>query len=151
MKERMAYCCCGDLSITVSGDPERVLACHCDYCQRRTGNIMQVSCWFFEDQVISQTGDYEVYQGPDNNGVEYRFCPTCGSTVYWLFTFLKDLVDVPVFGIAVGCFAEPDFPIPDLEIWTDKKHHWLDKVDGADHYQEFPPPERLVPDRQKHV
>lgn len=56
MTERTARCCCGDLSITVSGDPKRILSCHCDYCQRRTGNVNQVSCWFTESQVVSKRG-----------------------------------------------------------------------------------------------
>jgi hypothetical protein len=99
--------------------------------------------------VVSQHGDYKIYQGPDNNGIEYRFCPTCGSTVYWLFTFFESFVDVPLYGIAVGCFAEQDFPMPDLEIWTDKKHRGIEVVEGADHYPEFPPPERLMPIQPK--
>lgn len=56
MKMRTARCCCGELSITVSGEPEGVIICHCNYCQRRTGNIFQVSCWYLGDQIVPRTG-----------------------------------------------------------------------------------------------
>ena len=145
MKTRTARCCCGDLSITVSGDPERVIACHCDYCQRRTGNNFQVSCWYFGDQIVSRTGHGQAYRGPDNPGVDYTFCPRCGSTVYWELSVFRDIADVRVYGIAVGCFVDADFPKPDLEIWANKKHHWIGEIEGVDSYDEFPPGERMMP------
>ncbi len=145
MKTRTARCCCGDVSITVSGEPERVVACHCDYCQRRTGNIFQVSCWYFGDQIVSRTGQLQASRGPDNPGVDYTFCPRCGSTVYWELTVFRDIADARVYGIAVGCFADADFPKPDLEIWADKKHHWIADLEGVDSYDGFPPGERMMP------
>ena len=149
MKTRTASCCCGDLSLTVTGDPERVILCHCDYCQRRTGNVSQISCWCFGDQIQSRTGRGQMYRGPENIGIDYTFCTRCGSTVYWEFSAFRELVDVPVYGIAVGCFAEPDFPSPDLEIWASKRHPGSDKIEGIDSYDEFPPRERLMPRRPK--
>lgn len=74
MKERIARCCCGDVSITLRGEPERVIRCHCHYCQRRTGNVFQTSAWFFEDQIIARTGETRVFNASENNpGVDYTF------------------------------------------------------------------------------
>ena len=146
MKKRTASCCCGDLSITVVGEPERVILCHCDYCQKRTGNVCQVSCWYFGHQIESRTGDPSIFnEGPNNQGLDYAFCPRCGSTVYWEFTAFRAFLDEPVFGIAVGCFFDRDFPEPDLEIWSSTRHPWIAPPDGVDSYDEFPPPERLMP------
>ena len=147
VKTRTASCCCGDLSMTVSGEPERVIACHCGYCQRRTGNVFQVSCWYFGDQIVSRTGEGQVYRGPDNMGTDYTFCQRCGSTVYWELSALRDIVDVPLYGIAVGCFEDADFPAPGLELWTSKRHHWISAAEGADGFDEFPPGERMMPYR----
>ena len=144
MKTRTACCCCGDLSMTVSGEPERVIACHCHYCQRRTGNVFQVSCWFFADQIVSRTGEGQPYRGPENMGIDYTFCPRCGSTVYWELSLLGSAFDVQIFGIAVGSFADAD-PEPDLEIWTSLRHHWVPPLEGIDGYAEFPPNERMRP------
>ena len=51
MNHRKAKCACGQLTLTVEGDPLRILTCHCDYCQRRTGAPFQVSCWYEKDKV----------------------------------------------------------------------------------------------------
>ena len=71
VKRRTASCCCGDLSITVLG----VILCHCDYCQKRTGNVSRVSCWYFDHQIESRTGASGIFnEGPNNQGVDYAFC-----------------------------------------------------------------------------
>ena len=38
MTTRTASCRCGQLAVTVSGDPVRVSVCHCLACQKRTGS-----------------------------------------------------------------------------------------------------------------
>jgi hypothetical protein len=136
---RTASCCCGDTSITVIGNPERVIACHCDYCQKRTGSVFQLSCWFKGEHVREITGNGVVYRGPENVGLDYTFCPKCGSTVYWKFAVMEEAMGISVYGIAVGNFADPDFPAPDLEVWTNKKHHWVNKVLHENSYPEDAP------------
>ena len=127
MRERTAQCACGDVSITVRGEPERVICCHCQYCQRRTGNVFQVSAWFFEDQIVSRTGEARVFNGSENNaGVDYTFCPRCGSTVFWPIRPFPGL-----YGVAVGCFANPDFPPPSLELHDKYRHAWVQDLELA--------------------
>ena len=145
--ERTANCCCGNLSITVEGEPERVITCHCDYCQRRTGNVNQVCAWYFDDQIVSETEDYKVYRGTDNDTTEYRFCPECGSTVCWYLHEIEAFSGQRVYGIAVGCFNDPDFPQPDIETHTGNRHNWVAAIQSADNFHEFPPMERMVPVR----
>jgi hypothetical protein len=69
------------------GDPIKVIACHCDNCQKRTGSVFQVSCWFPTDKVDEIAGDTRTFNGLEVDGIgpgiSYRFCATCGSTVYW--------------------------------------------------------------------
>ena len=151
MTTRQASCCCGELTILVTGEPERVIACHCTYCQRRTGNVSQTTAWYFEDQIVSAIGDYETYQSPENETAEYRFCPKCGSTVYWHLVFLDGMVDIPVYGFAVGCFNDPEYPPPEIEIHTSNRSDWIPAIPGADTFHEFPPLERMVPGSKEHI
>ena len=128
------------MAITFSGEPQRVLCCHCDYCQRRTGTISQVSAWFEKAQVVAETGDYKIFNESENSlGVNYKFCTTCGSTVHWTFDFMPEVV-----GVAVGCFVDADFPKPDQEIQTLYRHRWLGPLEGAEQFEKFPgpPPEQ---------
>ena len=141
---RTARCCCGDMSITLRGEPERVIRCHCQYCQRRTGNVFQVSAWFFEDQIVSRTGEVRVFNDSENNpGVDYTFCERCGSTVYWPIKPFPGL-----YGVAVGCFADASFPPPNLELHDKYRHAWVPDLDRAESYAEWPPPEKMAPKRE---
>lgn len=36
-------------------------------------------------------------------------------------------------GVAVGAFADPDFPVPVRSVWEQTKHAWVD-VDVAQHH-----------------
>ena len=140
MKERTARCCCGDMSITVRGEPERVICCHCHYCQRRTGNVFQVSAWFVKDQIVSRTGETRVFnESKSNPGVDYTFCARCGSTVYWRIKPFPGL-----YGIAVGCFADADFPQPNFELHGKYRHSWVNKLEITDSYDEWAPAERMA-------
>ena len=37
---KSAACSCGQLQVTVEGDPMRIALCHCLACQRRTGAVI---------------------------------------------------------------------------------------------------------------
>ena len=36
----------------------------------------------------------------------------------------------PRIGVAIGAFADPDFPQPEQSVWTTTKHRWIDLPDG---------------------
>jgi hypothetical protein len=93
-RERVAQCGCGRLKVRVRGEPSVVAACHCDFCRKQSGSAFRVSSFFGEDQILEITGDSNVYNGleidgvgldgNDEYGTAYHFCGTCGSTVYWV-------------------------------------------------------------------
>jgi hypothetical protein len=100
-----------------------------------------VSAVFSQDGTVSVTGDTDVFNGLESNGVgtangddvSYHFCPTCGSTVFWTFA------GRPNVAIAVGNFADPDFPAPTMELHAPLRHHWVRPVDGAEQFEAFRP------------
>jgi hypothetical protein len=136
---RTAECACGRLRVTIEHEPAAVVTCHCDFCQRRTGSAFQVSAVFPDDGSIAITGESKIYNGLETNGVgtangddvTYHFCPTCGSTVFWTFE------GRPIMVIAVGNFADPDFPAPTAELHSPYRHHWLAPVQGAEQFEGF--------------
>jgi hypothetical protein len=133
------------MTITLRGEPERVIRCHCQYCQRRTGNVFQVSARFFEDQIVSRTGETRVFNDSENNPgvIDYTFCGRCGSTVYWPIKPFPGL-----YGVAVGCFADETFPKPNLELNAKYQHVWIQDFEGVDSFEEFAPFERMEPRRE---
>jgi hypothetical protein len=145
MGERIAQCGCGRLQVRVRGEPLFVAACHCDFCQKQTGSVVQVVAYFGDDQILEITGASNVYNGleidgvgiagSDEIGASLHFCRTCGSTVYRLVNVMPG-----VFGIGVGTFVDPGFPPPTMETWTELRHGWVTPFADAVAYEHFPPP-----------
>ena len=121
MIERSATCSCGGLRATCRGEPVKVSLCHCLECQRRTGSTYGIAAFFPRD-AISIDGRSTQYTRPSDSGhdVRFSFCPQCGGTVFWEPRRMPDLI-----AVAVGAFADPDFPAPAQEVFTHHRHRWL--------------------------
>ena len=128
MQKRKASCLCGDLTITVVGEPKVTLACNCQNCQRRTGSAFGISAYFTNDSIVETTGDPSQYQSTTDSekNITQSFCRQCGSTVYWQADIFRDMT-----GIAVGCFNDPDFPRPSATVWNRSKFHWVTFPDSC--------------------
>ena len=118
---RTAHCSCGALHVTVSGEPDAVVACHCRECQRRTGSVFGVGAYFKRGHVQIE-GPYNTYvrDAPEARKVRNHFCPTCGTTVFWEADLRPDNV-----GVTVGAFADSGFFRPTRSIWEESKHGWV--------------------------
>jgi hypothetical protein len=132
---RTAECACGRVQVSVENEPFLVATCHCDFCQKRTGSVFQVGAYFAADEKVDVCGEIKTYNGFEIDGVAnaagdavtYHFCPTCGSTIYWI----KE-GEMPLLGIAVGNFVDPGFPAPTMEVHTEMRHDWVPPVVGAE-------------------
>ena len=122
--EQTAECLCSQLSITVEGDPIFVVACNCTNCQRKSGSVFNVVSTFKNDQVKSTKGDFNTFEPSGDSGrkAKIKFCPNCGTGVYWSTEVYSD----EFTSVAVGCFADPTFPAPVVSIWNKSKHNWVD-------------------------
>ena len=101
----------------------RISVCHCLDCQRRTGGPFGMQARYGRDQVIAIAGERRQFTRPADSGnsVTFSFCPHCGSTVFWELSAFPG-----VFAIAVGAFADPQFPAPLVSIYERRRHHWVD-------------------------
>lgn len=110
---RAASCHCGQLSLSVEGEPASVSACNCSRCQRRSGSAFALTSRWSKNQVTRRSGDSVTYvrKGASGGKVECVFCPQCGSTVSTALELLPDLIGIPV-----GCFADPTFPGPKVAL-----------------------------------
>src|SRR5262252_1187243 len=119
---RHAACSCGQLHLTIEGEPSRNAMCHCLACQRRTGAVISNQARFRNEQVTI-TGKSTAWERTADSGnlMTFHFCPTCGSTVFWENAGFPGLVSV-----AIGNFADPSFPAPTLAVWEESRHPWVD-------------------------
>lgn len=117
---RTASCTCGQLSVRCDGEPIRVSMCHCLHCQRRTGSAFSIQArWPTAQVAITGRASEFVLVGDEGSSATFRFCPTCGATVYWDNDQLPGMIAVPV-----GAFADPTFPPPQVSIYGVRRHPW---------------------------
>jgi hypothetical protein len=121
MTARRAACSCGQLHLRVEGEPLRISMCHCLACQRRTGAVISNQARFRREQVaVNGTATAWKRTSDSGNTLTSYFCPTCGSTVY-----LENEAFPEFVAVAIGTFADPNFPAPTISVWEDAHHPWV--------------------------
>jgi len=138
---RIAQCHCGQVKLTCEGEPDPIIMCSCELCQRRTGAPFQVGAWFDRDKVKieGETKAFSRDTGDMGMSLTFNFCPQCGTSIWW--PGLTEGTFANRIGVAVGCFADRDFPPPTLVVYEKHRHPWVQLPDGAPAYEDFPRPE----------
>ncbi|MCW6509466.1 GFA family protein [Lichenifustis flavocetrariae] len=130
MTERLAHCSCGELRAHCTGEPVRISVCHCFACKARTGSAFSVNVTFLADQVRTE-GPFQTFVRIAVSGRQnrFRFCPSCGATVFYDIDARPGMISVPV-----GAFTDPDFPDPTVEVYAERRAPWcnLDPRIAAD-------------------
>ena len=125
MTIRTATCSCGQLRLTCAGEPVRISICHCLECQRRTGSVLAVQARYARaDVTIAGHSSRWTRVGDSGGAAQFHFCPDCGSTVCWEPAEMPDFIS-----IAVGAFADPDFPPPSVSVYGERRHAWTLALD----------------------
>jgi hypothetical protein len=130
MTERRAACSCGQLSVTCEGEPVRISICHCLACQRRTGSAFGAQARWPREQIkFEGTSGAWVRTADSGNTLTFHFCPECGSTVYYVLNDAPDIV-----AVAIGTFADPNFPTPKFSVYETRKHAWVGVPEDIAHF-----------------
>jgi hypothetical protein len=120
MTVRNASCSYGQLRLACEGEPVRISLCHCLECQKRTGSVFGAQARFPREHVtIAGDASRWTRRGDSGGEATFGFCPVCGSTVYWEPASMPDFVSV-----AVGAFADPNFPPPYVSVYEERRHPW---------------------------
>jgi hypothetical protein len=94
--------------------------CHCLACQKRTGSAFGIQSRWPADRVTIEGRAQEfVRVGDEGGAATFRFCPTCGATVYWDANTIPGMITV-----ATGAFADPTFPAPQVSVYGVRRHTW---------------------------
>lgn len=134
MTTRTAACSCGQLSITVHGEPRGVGVCHCLACQRRTGSpFAQLASFAAPFEVSGRATEY-LRTGDAGATFRFRFCPVCGTNLFRT----EEGEDERSVGVAVGGFADPGFPAPRVSVYDSRRHPWVQLPPGAKAYAKDP-------------
>ncbi|HEY2596442.1 MAG TPA: GFA family protein [Chloroflexota bacterium] len=118
---RTAACSCGQLRITVSGEPRGVGVCHCLECQRRTGSVFAAMASFAAPYEVTGRASEYVRDGDAGARFRFRFCPVCGTNLF----HTEEGFEERSVGVAVGGFGDPAFPPPQVSIYDSRRHPWV--------------------------
>jgi hypothetical protein len=69
---------------------------------------------------VSGASTSYVRSGDSGKSLEFRFCPVCGSTVFWRPEFRTDLV-----AVALGCFEDASSLVPTPSVYEDSRLEWV--------------------------
>jgi hypothetical protein len=129
MRRRTASCSCGQLRVEVQGEPLGVGVCHCLACQRRTGSVFAALASFAAPYQVFGTAAEYVRWGDQGGKFKFRFCPVCGTNLFHTEIFRapdgSEVEEQSGLGVAVGAFADPDFPPPTASIYDCRRHSWV--------------------------
>ena len=86
----------------------------------------------FAKAKVTIEGQTKVFDrnGQSGRKIRFYFCPDCGTSLYWEAKARPD-----VYILAVGAFADPDFPAPSVSIFEESKHTWMQLPDGMKHFR----------------
>jgi hypothetical protein len=118
----------------VEGDPRGIGVCHCLACQRRTGSVFAALASFRTPfKVIGNATEY-LRVGDQGAKFLFRFCPVCGTTLFHTEVGYDKSVSV-----AVGAFADPQFPAPQVSVYDCRRHPWVRLPPGVETFEKDPP------------
>ena len=128
--KRLASCRCGQLRVTVTGEPVRVSVCHCLDCKKRSGSAFAVQArWPVDRTLVEGRSKTFVNVADSGNRISFHFCPECGSDVHYSIEGkFEGLVAVPL-----GAFDDPYFASPAFSVWEQRKQDWVDIAGDVEH------------------
>jgi hypothetical protein len=133
MSSRTASCGCGQLRIQVQGEPRAVGICNCLACQQRTGSVFAALASFATPFKVSGSATEYVRVGDQGAKFRFRFCPVCGTNV-----FHTEEGEAESVSIAVGTFADPNFPAPQVSVYDSRRHPWVQLPPGTQAFETDP-------------
>lgn len=132
MPSRTASCSCGQLQIELEGEPVGVGVCHCLACQQRTGSVFAALASFAAPYRVHGIATEYVRVGDQGSRFTFRFCPVCGTHLFHTEEGESGV------GVAVGAFADPTFPAPDVSIYDSRRHPWVQLPRGTTTFDRDP-------------
>ncbi len=125
-----AACSCGAVSVSVTGAPVFQAVCACSDCKSRTGSAFGMTAFYPRDRVTT-AGTPTVYRRKSDAGrtLDFRFCPICGTSVWWEVAVSPDMIGV------AGALIEGLAFAPDLAVWCQGQPDFVALPEGLRQHQ----------------
>ncbi len=133
-KYQSGGCACGGVRYHIEAEPRSVANCHCEPCRRITGHFMAATAARVADVVFEAEETLCWYDSTPT--VQYGFCCTCGSTLFWRASDKPDHLS-----ITAGTLDTPTGLTTTLALFGAEAsdYHRLDpNVETVDHDRQLP-------------
>lgn len=130
-------CLCGDTRYRVSGNPVRVLVCHCHFCQRLTGTAFAIET-IFPKEMVEFSGlpltTYQTNSKETGRWIRLDFCPRCGTNAG-----VAAEHGPANYAISGGTFDDPTWFEVSRHIWTQSMLPWMVLPEDCEHHERGSP------------
>lgn len=126
-------CLCGAVRYRARNKPARTSACHCTFCQRRTGSAFGVGAYFKQEDVEVLRGaltTYEHRSDETQRWLRIQFCPKCGTTVTWTVEAMPGMR-----ALGLGTFDDPKWLKVERFGWYRSAHPWVIAPAGVEVFE----------------
>lgn len=128
-------CQCGVVRYQVEGEPLAISICHCSECQRQSGSAFGMHMVVRKEAFHLLRGTLNTHARTGHSGcaVVGAFCPECGVRIYNEPQWLDGILTVKP-----GTLDDASFIRPTVEIWTNRKHKWLELLGSIQSFERNP-------------
>jgi hypothetical protein len=126
-------CLCGAVRYRARNKPARTSACHCTFCQRRTGSAFGVGAYFKQEDVELLRGTLTTYEHRSDETQRWlriQFCPQCGTTVTWTVEAMPGMR-----ALGLGTFDDPTWLKVERFGWYRSAHPWVIAPAGVEVFE----------------
>jgi hypothetical protein len=115
----------------VTTEPIRLVACHCNECQRQSGSAFGMSMPVKKNS-LTVTGRTKRFTRIADSGNELTgaFCPECGVRIYHVLESAQD-----VLSLKPGTLDDTSWLRPDRFIWMKSAQGWVSIPDGVETFE----------------
>lgn len=125
-------CFCGNIQYEISGPLKPARSCHCSRCRKAFSGAGSTMSFVEPGTFKWISGEENLTQYTNKQGVGIGFCKTCGST-------LVALLNDEVFGYTLGPLnGNPDVDIA-MHLFVESKADWDEIGGSAPQHAEYPP------------
>ncbi len=115
-------CQCGQVTYELLAAPQRVIACHCQECQKLSSAPFSVTALVSAEN-IRFSGDMKEWcrVAESGNTNVAKFCPDCGVRIYHVNPAEPDAIKLK---LKPAGLADDTLFTPSRHIWTSEKLSW---------------------------
>ncbi len=125
-------CLCGSVAYELDGPPDNAGFCHCRMCQRASGApVVAWGTWPIE-RLRLLGGEPRAFRSSAR--AERRFCPTCGTQLFFFTEDAPGSIDV-----TLASLDDPGQVAPQYHIWRMSRIPWLETADRLPRHEDDGP------------